>query len=150
VVSADVICQVEDPGEALAEFYRVLRPGGTVVINVPAYMWMWSYHDDSCQTKHRYTRGELGGLLRAAGFAVGRPTHWNMLAFPLIFAKRKFFPDPRESSDVKRYPAAIEAVFTVLAAVDRAWLDAGGVLPFGSSVFAVGTKPGSACSGAGR
>ena len=50
VVSADVICQVENPEVACAEFFRVLRPGGVVVINVPAYMWMWSYHDDSCQT----------------------------------------------------------------------------------------------------
>ncbi|NDB77378.1 MAG: methyltransferase domain-containing protein, partial [Verrucomicrobia bacterium] len=56
VVSADVVCQVENPEAAAAEFMRVLRPGGVMVINVPAYRWMWSYHDDSCQTKHRYTR----------------------------------------------------------------------------------------------
>jgi ubiquinone/menaquinone biosynthesis C-methylase UbiE len=141
VVSADVVCQVEDPATALAEFRRVLRPGGSIVINVPAYMWLWSYHDDTCQTKHRYTRRELAGLLRSAGFADLRLTHWNAAALPLIAAKRKLFPGPRDASDVKKYPAMVEGVFSLLAAFDRAWLNAGGSLPFGSSVFAVARKP---------
>ncbi len=46
VVSADVVCQVDNPEKAAQEFFRVLRPGGVVVLNCPAYMWMWSYHDD--------------------------------------------------------------------------------------------------------
>src|SRR4051812_24028431 len=39
VVSNDVISQIDDPQAALAEFRRVVRPGGTLVINLPAYMW---------------------------------------------------------------------------------------------------------------
>lgn len=141
VVSADVICQVDNPGTAVAEFFRVLRPGGIVVINVPAYMWMWSYHDDSCQTKHRYTRPEIDALLREAGFISRRTTHWNALPFPVVWAKRKLFRTSRDTSDVKLYPAPIEAGFNGLMAVEHAWVRAGGRWGWGTSVFGVARKP---------
>lgn len=141
VVSADVVCQVENPGVAAAEFFRVLRPGGTVVINVPAYMWMWSYHDDSCQTKHRYTRREIAALLQGAKFAGARTTHWNALPFPAVWAKRKLFRSSRDTSDVKEYPRAVEAIFGALMALEHAWVRAGGTWGWGTSVFGVAQKP---------
>jgi SAM-dependent methyltransferase len=141
VVSADVVCQVGNPEQAAAEFFRVLRPGGVVVVNVPAYMWMWSYHDDSCQTKHRYTRPEMDALLRDAGFAGRRTTHWNALPFPVVWAKRKLFRTAEDTSDVKLYPAPVEAAFNGLMAFEHAWLRAGGRWAWGTSVFGVARKP---------
>ncbi|MCX6954027.1 MAG: class I SAM-dependent methyltransferase [Verrucomicrobia bacterium] len=141
VVSADVICQVTDADVAVKEFFRVLKPGGVVVINVPAYMWMWSYHDDSCQTKHRYTRPEVDTLMREAGFAERRTTHWNALPFPLVWTKRKLLRSDRDTSDVKDYPAAIDAMFSGMMAVEHAWLRAGGAWAWGTSVLAVARKP---------
>jgi SAM-dependent methyltransferase len=141
VVSADVICQVADPDVALQEFFRLLRPGGVVLINVPAYMWMWSYHDDSCQTKHRYTRPEVEGLMSAAGFTQPWSTHWNALPFPLVWAKRKLFRSSKDTSDVKDYPAPIDAMFRAMMAVEHAWFEAGGRWAWGTSVLAVARKP---------
>jgi len=141
VVSADVVCQVDNPEAAAREFFRVLRPGGIVVINVPAYMWMWSYHDDSVHTKHRYTRTEVAELLRAAGFTDSETTHWNALPFPVVWAKRKLFRAADDTSDVKLYPAPVEAVFNTVMALEHAWLRAGGRWAWGTSVFAVARKP---------
>jgi SAM-dependent methyltransferase len=141
VVSADVVCQVENPAAAAAEFFRVLRPGGLVVINVPAYRWMWSYHDDTCQTKHRYTRPEVRALLTAAGFRGVQATHWNALPFPLIFARRKFFRSAGDTSDVRLYAAPVEFGLRAAMAVEHAWLSVGGRWAWGTSVFAVGRKP---------
>lgn len=141
VVSADVVCQVDNPEVAAAEFFRVLRPGGIVVINVPAYMWMWSYHDDSCQTKHRYTRPEIDTLMKVAGFVDRRTTHWNALPFPAVWAKRKLWRRATDTSDVKRYPGPVEAGFNSLMALEHAWLRAGGRWAWGTSVFGVARKP---------
>jgi SAM-dependent methyltransferase len=141
VVSADVVCQVDNPEVAAAEFFRVLRPGGIAVLNVPAYMWMWSYHDDSCQTKHRYTRPEIDQLLRAAGFEAQRTTHWNALTFPALWAKRKIFRSSHDTSDVKRYPAPVEITCNGLMSLEHAWLRAGGKWGWGTSVFGVARKP---------
>ena len=141
VVSADVICQVDAADVAMQEFFRVLKPGGIVVISVPAYMWMWSYHDDSCQTKHRYTRPEVEALMQEAGLVDRWSTHLNALPFPLLWAKRKLWRSAKDTSDMKDYPAVVDAMFRLLVAPEHAWLRAGGRWAWGSSVFAVGRKP---------
>lgn len=140
VVSADVVCQVEDGAGALREFARVVRPGGAVVVNVPAFRWLWSYHDDTCETKHRYTRPELAALFASAGIEVGHATYANMLALPLIAARRKLFRPAQPTSDVALYPAPIEAAFAAMAATEFACLRAGGSLPVGSSVCVAGRR----------
>jgi SAM-dependent methyltransferase len=141
VVSADVLYHVEDDAAALRQFFRVLRPGGVVVINVPAYRWLWSYHDEAVHARRRYARGEVLAKLRAGGFASARATHWNALPLPLVIARRKFFPAPRDGSDVRLFPAPVEAAFNAAMAAERAWLGAFGSLPFGCSIFAVARKP---------
>lgn len=141
VVSGDVVCQVPHAADAVTEFFRVLRPGGVVAINVPAYMWMWSYHDEAVHTLHRFTRPEMRGLLRDAGFEGVRATHWNALPFPLVWAKRKLLARASDTSDVKLYPAPVEAAFRGAMAVEAAWLRAGMNWAWGTSILAVARKP---------
>ena len=141
VVSADVVCQVENPETAAKEFFRVLRPGGIVVMNVPAYMWMWSYHDDAVHTKHRYTRPEVDALMAGAGFIDRKTTHWNALPFPAVWAKRKLFPSSADTSDVKEYPKFVDGIFSGLMGMEHAWMKAGGKWAWGTSVFGIAKKP---------
>jgi SAM-dependent methyltransferase len=140
VISADVICQVEEPVQALREFKRVLRPGGTVIINVPALRWLWSYHDDSCQTQHRFTRRELQEAFRQAGLEPGYVTYRNFVVFPLIAAKRKLLPSGPGASDVRLYARPVEACFNGLMALEHAWMRRRWRLPIGTSVFGVARR----------
>jgi ubiquinone/menaquinone biosynthesis C-methylase UbiE len=142
IVSMDVLCQVEQPQAALREFARCLRPGGLVVVNVPAYRWLWSYHDDAVQSHHRFTRPEINTLFRDAGLQPVYATYWNTLLFPAIVLRRKLLPAPRDgTSDVREYSPFISAVLRALLATERLWLKTGLTLPFGTSVFAVAKRP---------
>ncbi|HLP01785.1 MAG TPA: class I SAM-dependent methyltransferase [Opitutaceae bacterium] len=142
VVSADVLCQVEDRALALREFARCVRPGGAVLVNVPAYRWLWSYHDTTCETKHRFTRPELVRLFRAAGLRPTYATYANCLPLPLFWARRKLFRPAHPTSDVQLYPAPIEVGFAALARAEFAWQRRGLASPWGSSVFVVGLRAG--------
>jgi SAM-dependent methyltransferase len=141
VVSADVLYHVDDDEAALRQFFRVLRPGGIAVINVPAYRWLWSYHDTATHSRRRYERTEVLAKLNAAGFVCAHATHWNALPLPLVIVRRKLLPAPKSGSDVSLFPAPIEKAFRGAMAAEQAWLKAFGALPFGSSVFAVAAKP---------
>jgi SAM-dependent methyltransferase len=140
VISADVLYHLDDDSAALGEFHRVLRPGGVLVVNVPAYRWLWSYHDEAGHGRRRYGRAELLEKVARAGFVRGRATHWNLLPLPLIIARRKLFPPARPGSDVQELPAPIEAALRGAMAIESACLAAFGVLPAGNSILAVADK----------
>ena len=143
IVCGDVLYHIVEYAEALCELRRCLRPSGVIAINVPAYRWLWSYHDERVQSKHRFTRGEVVKLLVSAGLRPIFSTYWNTLPFPLVVLRRKVFPPRVQESDVKLSSPPVEAVFNGAMAVERAWNRLGGVLPFGSSVFAVAGKEAS-------
>jgi len=140
IVTGDVLYHVEDVGAALREFARCLCPGGVVVVNEPAYRWLWSYHDVAVESKHRFSRPEMVAQFRAAGLEVRFASYANLLPLPLIVARRKLFPPRRPTSDVQIFPAPIEALFASMAWLEQAWLRRGWPLPAGSSVFVVGRK----------
>ena len=141
VVAADLLYALDDPGAALREFRRGLRPGGWVVVDVPAYRWLRSRHDAAVHGRHRFVRREVAELLRAAGFAVEYCTHWNALSFPLIVIRRKILGNFGPASDVQPQPAPVEAALRGLMALEAAWLRLGGRWAWGCSILAVGRRP---------
>lgn len=141
VSTGDVLYHIADPRAAVGEMTRVLRPGGVLVVNEPAYRWLWSYHDEAVESKHRFSRPELAAHLRAAGLEVKFASYANLLVLPLVVARRKLFPPSQPTSDVQLYPAPVEAVFAGMAALEHVWTKHGWPLPAGSSVFVAAVKP---------
>jgi ubiquinone/menaquinone biosynthesis C-methylase UbiE len=142
VVCADVISQIGDGTIALREFARVLKPGGILVLNVAAYQWMWSYHDDINDTIHRFRRSELVALLGKAGFKVTLSSYANMLVFPLILAQRKIFIPVNPTSDVKPFNPLLDSFCGSMASLEYMALRKRIRLPVGNSVFIAGRRLG--------
>jgi len=142
VTTGDVLYHIQDTAAVLREMARCVKPGGVVLVNEPAYRWLWSYHDVAVESKHRFTRAELVALFRSAGLEVVFASYANMLVLPLVVARRKLFPPTRPTSDVQVYPAPIEAIFSALTSLEYAWTKRGWPLPAGSSVFIAGVKRG--------
>ncbi len=144
VTSFDVLYHawVTDDRAAVAEMARVVRPGGVLLVRVPALRALWGAHDVEVQSRHRYTRGELVALLAGSGLRVERATYCNSILFPLLFARRTL--DRllrREGSDVGFLPAPLEWAFRRALLVEAALVGRGLSFPLGASVVAVARKP---------
>ncbi len=145
VFSADVLCHGGvDQHKALLEMRRCLKPGGVLVLNLPAYRWLFSAHDRAVGNVRRYASAEVAALMAEAGFARIRTTYWNTLLFPLMVARRKLGSSDA-ASDVALLPAPLEWLLYGVAATESrllALLLAWGLrLPFGGSILAAGVRP---------
>lgn len=97
VTALDVIEHVEDDRAAAREMWRILKPGGSLVVTVPAFQALWSDWDVILHHFRRYRRGPLRDLLAGSGFEVQRCAYINVLVFPAVWLLRKWrthFPAP--------------------------------------------------------
>ena len=140
VVSLDVIyhAAVTDPGAAVAEMARVLKPDGLLVLNLPAYDWLRSGHDVAIHTARRFSRNHVRRLLEDAALLPIVLTHWNTLLFPSALAVRLLRRNQQES-DLRAPAPWMNRTLHNLLALERTMLRRV-PLPFGLSIFAVARK----------
>jgi SAM-dependent methyltransferase len=143
VVSLDVLYHraVLNDRLALEEFYRVLRPGGLLLIRVPAYDWLRGAHDVAVHTRHRYSRGELAAKLANAGFRTRKLTYVDSLLFPLAALKRLVEGTNHYLRPDLALPAApINRLLLGALEIETVLLRALS-FPWGLSLMSVATKP---------
>jgi SAM-dependent methyltransferase len=140
VAATDVLEHIVDDGQAARELRRVTRPGGHLLVTVPAYTWLWSQHDDSHHHQRRYTLARLRALLRAAGWRPMVQTYFNSILLAPIAAVRIASRDtPRSDYDLA--PKTINEALVLPMRSEAAFIARGGRLPAGVSVGMVCAAP---------
>jgi len=146
VFSFEVVTQTPPPVHhlALREMNRVLKTEGHLFIRVPAFMWLWSSHDDELQVRYRYRRDELCRKLSDAGFLVEWSSYANGFLFPVILTRR-FLKRVGigGGTDVKPLPRGLgwlDGIFRHILQREAVWFKSGHQLPFGLSLICYARK----------
>ena len=146
VIALDLLEHVRDARQLLTWMRQCLKPGGILILTVPAYQWLSCSHFDFTHWR-RYSRGSLVSLLREVGFALELSGYLFGFVFPLLLLHRlpgllrdrlgKNFAPSTGQGPALRIPSSAETA--VLGTICSAELPLArrGLLPWGSSVFAV-------------
>lgn len=99
IVSIDVLSHkfVEDDQKAIEELYRILAPGGLLILKVPAFEILRGPHDEEVYTKKRYTKRDFKKLLANSKFKKLSISYIGSFLFPILFIKNIFYQQANES-----------------------------------------------------
>lgn len=114
-VAYDVLEHIKEDDQVVAEIARVVRPGGRVLIAVPADPRLWSPHDEAIGHVRRYTRRELVALFDGPRFRINDVRSWNVLLRPVVALRRKRV----EGNDLTPLPAAVNGALSLIIKAER-------------------------------
>ncbi len=152
VTSFDVLYALDEADEraAVAEMFRVTRPGGWLIVNVAAMEVLRGDHSVLSHELRRYSRASLGRLLASAGFSVARITYTNAALFLPLLAVRWFHrarglsSEAGATAEITVPPSPANAAMSALLFLESLWLRTGGRSAFGSSLLCLARRPATA------
>jgi SAM-dependent methyltransferase len=133
VVMLDVLEHLDDDRAMLQRLHHAMRPGGRILLKVPAFAWLHGSLDDAVGHRRRYDRRTLERVLEQAGFSAARTWYFNALAIPGWWLNGSVLRRPTP-------PAAqlelLDRLVPIFRAVDRVTRPVVGL-----SLFGVAQKP---------
>jgi len=116
----DVVEHIAEDVAALKAMGDCLKPGGKILITVPAHQWLWSAHDVVNHHQRRYSKATLSAAIAAAGLRHNGLRYFNSLLFPLAAAARIAGRlTGKDDSDDSPPPAPVNALFETVFGLER-------------------------------
>lgn len=144
ITSIDVLYhqRIQNDSEILSRFYRALKPGGILILNLPAYNFLKSRHDLAVHTRERYTKSVMMEKLKEAGLGVEKATYRIGFLFPIIALYRFMQHSDKDKpvSDVHIPPKLINSALLGLNRMENWFIEKIAAIPFGTSLFVVARK----------
>lgn len=142
VLALDIFEHIEDDVAAFRECFRVLRPGGILVLSVPAFKALWGPHDVALMHFRRYRRAEVVSRLQGVGFRIDRASYSVFFLFPVVVLIRILEKLKRgeAKASLPHTPGWLNRALIGLQNFEASLISAF-PLPWGSSVIAVARKP---------
>ncbi len=129
---------------------KITRPGGVLLLTVPAHPSLWGEFDEVARHRRRYREAELTSALRRAGFAIEFLTPFLSALFPIAWIRRHLSPGglhagpPRSELDVTRQELRIvpgvNGLLDRLLGLEAGWIARRQRLPMGTSFLAIARR----------
>lgn len=146
----DVLEHIKEDTSALRQIFRLVKPGGSLLLTVPADPRLWSYFDLASHHVRRYTADELREKVTEAGFDVEFLSPYITITHPFLWLGRKtiektisFQESEIQKSAEKEFKIIpiINEIICGLLSFEAGWLEKGRTLPFGSSLVMTARRP---------
>jgi SAM-dependent methyltransferase len=138
IVLLDVLEHVEEDGLSVMQLYRKQKPGGYLLITVPAFPALWSAHDESHHHKRRYIFKTLGSILREANYNIVFHSYINTILFPII-ALSRMIKGSHGGDDLFMPPNFVNNLLYKIFSTERHLLNLVS-LPFGTSLLGLAQR----------
>ena len=137
ILATDILEHIDNDDKALTEIARMLKPGGTVVITVPAFMCLWGLQDDVSMHKRRYLYDEVTNKVQRANLNIAESYYFNFILFAPILIARKIIKifDVKLNSENEINSSFINYMLKYLFTFDIYISKKLKIIPFGVSVF---------------
>lgn len=139
-LALDVIEHVEDDVALLKEARRVLRPGGMIVVTVPALPWLWSDHDVVNHHYRRYVRSGLIDAVRESGLRPVKVSYYNSLLLPLAVTRKVLHRFNGTGDHLESLPGPANGVLRGILGAERPMIRRVN-LPIGASLVCTARRP---------
>jgi SAM-dependent methyltransferase len=149
ITCIDVLCHesVRDVGAVLGQFHRGLRPGGTLILNLPAFESLRRDHDRVVQTVRRLRKEDLLPLLREKGFGIELSTYRLPALYYAIRLRKALAPSKETAapeSDLRIISPLLDRLLWWMNWLENRAILGGLRFPVGSSLFVAARKPAGA------
>ena len=133
IIYVNVLEHILDDEAELATVHRTVSSGGRVLIFVPALPWLYGNVDEHIGHHRRYTKSELEGKCRYAGFKIVECRYFNIAGIVPWWLKYRLFKSSTiEPLTVKTYDKYVVPASRAIESVIRA--------PIGKNLLLIAQK----------